>query len=68
MRNLMTRFTYVSNKENLKFSHNTTLDKNDKLPEVRPYIKTLNENFMHYGLYFTHLPVDEPMIPYFVKH
>lgn len=68
VRNAMTRSTYMSIKQNLHLADNTALDKTDKLAKVRPYIRILNENFLKYGVFSTHLSVDEQMIPYFGKH
>lgn len=68
VREAMSRSTYTSIKQNLHLADNTALDKTDKLGKVRPYLEILNENFMQYGIFSTHLSIDEQMIPYYGKH
>ncbi len=55
-------------KKYLHLNNNSNIDKNDKMFKVTPYFNILRENFQRYGIFHSHLSIDEMMVKYYGKH
>lgn len=60
----MSRNRFQEIKRNLHLSNNV-IDVNDKFSKVRPYLDTMNEKNLQWGIFSHNLSIDEEMIPYF---
>lgn len=47
---------------------NDNLDTTDRFSKVRPLLDMLNERYLQWGIFATHLSIDEQMVPYFGRH
>lgn len=64
----MTRKKFQHIKRFLHVSDNEKLDGDDRFAKVRPLLDILNERFLQFGVFHTHLSIDEQMVPYFGRH
>lgn len=64
----MPRNKYDTIKQNIHFADNSNIDKTDKMFKLRPLMNILNEKFKQWGIFHTHLSVDEAMVRYFGHH
>lgn len=55
-------------KKYLHLNDNYKIDKNNKTFKLRPYLDTLNANFLKFGIFYAHLSIDEMMIRYYRMH
>ena len=60
--NAMTRQKFKTIKRYLHLNDNAMNDANDKMYELRPFLEALNTNFQKFGIFHSHLSIDEMMI------
>ena len=44
------------------------IDASDKMYELRPFLDALNTNFQKFGIFHSHLSIDEMKIRYYGMH
>ena len=63
--NAMTRQKFKTVKRYLHLNDSAMIDASDKVYELRPFLDALNTNFQKFGIFHSHLSIDEMMIRYY---
>ena len=63
--NAMTRQKFKTVKRYLHLNDSAMIDASDKMYELRPFLDALNTNFQKFGIFHSHLSIDEMMIRYY---
>ena len=66
--NAMTRQKFKTIKRYLHLNNNAMIDDTDKMYELRSFLDALNTNFQKFGIFHSHLSIDEMMIRYYGMH
>ena len=64
----MRRQKFKTIKRYLHLNDNAMIDASDKMYKLRPFLDALNKNFQKFGIFHSHLSIDEIMIRYYGMH
>ena len=66
--NAMTRQKFKTINRYLNLNENAMIDASDKMYKLRPFLDALNTNFQKFGIFHSHLSIDEMKIRYYRMH
>ncbi|KAK6171775.1 hypothetical protein SNE40_018207 [Patella caerulea] len=64
----MSRNRFCEIKKYIHLANNEGINVNDKAAKVRPFIDSINQGLVQFGVFSKDLSGDEQMVPYFGKH
>ena len=68
VKELMSGYRFKKIKSYIHVCDNEHIDPSDKWAKLRPLFDVVNRKLTQFGVFASHLSIDEQMVPYFGRH